>query len=105
MTYANGEEGDRLVDAPEGGNIDGLATDGTLGANASRVFAGTGVDDGVNEDLRSGYYDVSIGGNLTNLNGVLVGEEMDDFESVLDDADGKELLAVVATLHHQAKCK
>ena len=36
------------------------------------------------------------------LNGVLVGEEVDDFESVGDDSDGHELLAVVASLHHQA---
>ena len=57
MTYANGEEGDRLVDAPEGGNIDGLATDSTLGANASRVFTGTGVDDGVDKYLECGQYE------------------------------------------------
>ena len=38
----------------------------------------------------------------TDLDGVLVGEEVDDLESVRDDADSQELLSVVATLHHQA---
>ena len=40
---------------------------------------------------------------LTYLDGVLVGEEVDDLERVRDNADGQELLAVVAALHHQAK--
>ena len=38
----------------------------------------------------------------TYLDGVLVGEEVDDLESVRDDADSQELLSVVAALHHQA---
>ena len=37
-----------------------------------------------------------------NLDGVLVGEEVDDLERVRDNADGKELLAVVAAVHHHA---
>lgn len=40
--------------------------------------------------------------NEADLEGVLVGQEVDDFESVGDDAERHELLAVVATLHHQA---
>jgi len=35
------------------------------------------------------------------LQRVLPGEQMDDLERVLDDAAGHQLLAVVATLHHQ----
>ena len=38
----------------------------------------------------------------TYLDGVLVGEEVDDLERVRDNADGKELLAVVAAVHHHA---
>lgn len=38
---------------------------------------------------------------MAHLDGVLVGEEVDDLEGVGDDADGQELLAVVATLHHE----
>lgn len=86
-TYTNSKEGNSLVDTAERGDIDGLATDSTLRANTSRVFTGTGVDNSVNEDLDR----------------VLVGEEVDDLERVRDNANGQELLAVVATLHHQAK--
>jgi hypothetical protein len=35
------------------------------------------------------------------LDGVLVGEEVDDFKGVCDDADSKQFLAVVAALHHE----
>jgi hypothetical protein len=46
-TYTNGEERDGLVDSPEGRDIDGLTTDGTLGSDTGRVFTGSGIDDGV----------------------------------------------------------
>ena len=36
-----------------------------------------------------------------NLEGVLVGEEVDDLEGVSHDADSHELLAVVAAFHHE----
>jgi hypothetical protein len=84
-TYSDGQEGNSLVDTAEGGDIDGLATDGTGGTNAGGVLTGTGVDDGINE----------------NLDGVLVREQVDDLESVLDDTDSHELLSVVASVHHQ----
>ena len=41
-------------------------------------------------------------GRYAHLDGVLVGEEVDDLERVRDDADGEELLAVVAAVHHHA---
>lgn len=85
-TYTGREQRNRLVDAAQRRHIDGLATDGTLRTDTRRVLTGTGVDDGVDEDL----------------DGVLVREEVDDLERVRDDADGEELLAVVAALHHQA---
>jgi len=85
LTGTDGQEGDSLVDAAEGGDIDGLATDGTSGTDTGGIFTGTGVDDGINE----------------NLDGVLVGEKVDDLESVLDDTDSHELLSVVAAVHHQ----
>ena len=85
-TYADGDEGDGLVNPSEGGDINSLSSDGTLRSNTGAVLSRAGVDDGVDEDL----------------DGVLVGEEVDDFEGVGNDADGEELLAVVASLHHQA---
>jgi len=36
------------------------------------------------------------------LDGVLVGEEVDDLERVGDNTDGKEFLSVIAAFHHQA---
>ena len=37
-----------------------------------------------------------------DLDGVLVGEEVDDLERMRNDTQRKELLAVVAALHHEA---
>mmetsp|Transcript_1753 Transcript_1753/g.6310 ORF Transcript_1753/g.6310 Transcript_1753/m.6310 type:complete len:299 (-) Transcript_1753:325-1221(-) len=74
-----------LVHAAERRDIHSLATDHTGGANTGGILAGAGVDDGINADL----------------DGVLVGEEVDDLERVLDDAHRHDLLAVVAAvLHH-----
>lgn len=38
----------------------------------------------------------------TYLDGVLVAEKVDDLERVRNNANGQELLAVVAALHHKA---
>ena len=50
-TYTSGQERDGLVNSAEGGNIDGLTTDGTLRTDTGGIFTGTSVDNGVNEDL------------------------------------------------------
>ena len=50
-THSSSKESDRLVDATEGGNINSLATDGTLRADTRRVFSGTSVDNSVDENL------------------------------------------------------
>ena len=87
-TGALGDEVDSLVDAAHGRHIDSLATDNTARADTGRVLTGGRVDDGIHQ----------------LLDRVLVGEEVDDVESVLDDADGHDLLAVVAAVHHQGAC-
>jgi hypothetical protein len=61
LTGTDGQEGNGLVDAAEGRDIDGLTTDGTGGSDTGAVFAGTAVDDGVHG----------------NLDGVLVGHDVD----------------------------
>ena len=38
-----------------------------------------------------------------NLDRILVCEEVNDLERMCDNADSQELLAIVATLHHQTK--
>lgn len=42
---------------------------------------------------------------VSHLDGVLVGEEMDDLKGMGDNSDSQELLAVVATVHHKARKK
>jgi hypothetical protein len=80
-----GDKPDGLVDTAHGRHVDSLATDHTTSTNAGGVLTGGRVDDGVNK----------------LLDGVAVGEKVDDVESVLDDADGHDLLAVVAAVHHE----
>ena len=58
---------------------------GSSGSNTCGIFTGTTVDDCVDGDLK----------------GVLVGEEVDDVESMFDDSDGQELLTVVSSVHHE----
>ena len=38
-----------------------------------------------------------------NLDRILVCEEVNDLERMCDNADSQELLAIVATLHHQTE--
>ena len=52
-TYADGEEGDGLVDTSQRGNINGLTADSSLRANTGRVFTGTSVDNSIDENLNS----------------------------------------------------
>lgn len=84
-THTNGQERDGLVDTPEGRNVDGLTTDSTRRTDTGRVFTGTSVDNGVDE----------------NLDRVLFSDEVDNLECVLDDADSHELFTVVAAVHHE----
>ena len=85
-TYTDGDEGDGLVDTSERGDVDGLTTDSSLRTNSGRVLSGSGVDDGVDKDLDR----------------VLLGDKVDDLESVLDDSDSHDLFTVVSAVHHQA---
>lgn len=85
LASTSGDQGNTQVDATEGRDVDGLTTDSTGVTNTGGVFTGTSVDDGINQDL----------------DGVSIGQQVDDLHGLLHDADGKELLTVVATAHHQ----
>lgn len=85
LASTSGEERDSLVNSAEGRDINGLSSDGTGGTNSGRVFARTAVDDGVDSDL----------------DGVLIGHEVDDLESVGNNSDSHKLLSVVAAVVHQ----
>ena len=76
-----------LVDSSEWRDVHSLSSDSSGTANTSGVLAGTGVDDGVHHHLER----------------VLSGQQVDDLEAVLDNPDSQQLLAVVPSVHHQAK--
>ena len=73
-----------LIDSSERRDIDSLSSDDTARSDTSGVFASTTVLNGVNEDLDR----------------VLIGQKVNDLESLLDDSDSHLLLTVVSTLHH-----
>jgi hypothetical protein len=81
---ARREQIEGVVHAAKGRHIDGLSSDHSRATDARRVFPGTGVDNGIHDDL----------------NGILVREQMDDFQGVLNDADGHELFTGVAAFFH-----
>ena len=71
-TYARSHQVDGLVDSSQGRDIDSLTTDDTGGTDTGRIFTGTGVHDGGDE----------------HLDRVVAGDEVDQFEGLLDDVDG-----------------
>jgi len=85
LTSTNGQESDGLVDPPERRHIHSLTPDSTSRTNTRRVLTRTAVDNSINGDL----------------DGVLVGSDVDNGEGVVDDTDSHELLSVVAAIHHQ----
>lgn len=84
FTSTSGDQSDGLVDTAQGRNVHGLTTDSTSVTNTSGIFTSTAVGNSVNN----------------NLDGVGVGQQVDDFHGLLDDAVSQQLLAVVATVHH-----
>mmetsp|Transcript_26974 Transcript_26974/g.41362 ORF Transcript_26974/g.41362 Transcript_26974/m.41362 type:complete len:251 (+) Transcript_26974:455-1207(+) len=80
------QEIERIIDAAKGTHVHGLATHHTGASHARGIFARSGIDNGVHH----------------HLNGVLVRQEMNDFERVLHDAAGHHFLSRVAALAHQA---
>ena len=66
LPRTDGQEGDRLVDAAQGRDIDGLTADGTGAADTGGVFARTAVDDCVDGDLER----VCVGHDVNLLLGV-----------------------------------
>lgn len=74
------EQVDSLVDSSEGRNINSLPSDGTTGADTGGVLSGTGLNDGLEDDLK----------------GILISEQVDDLKSLLEDADGHLLLTILA---------
>lgn len=85
LSGASGDQVDGLVHAAQGRHVDGLTADHTARADTGRVLAGATGGDSVDQDLE----------------GVLTGLEVDELESLSNNADSHLLLAAVATLHHE----
>merc|ERR1719250_186636 len=69
---AGDQEPNGLIHAAERRHVDGLTTDSSCSSNASGVFPRPAVNDSVRNDLQR----------------VLAGKEMNDFEGVFDDTNG-----------------
>merc|ERR1719246_125426 len=85
----SGDEVERVVNPSEWTHVHSLSSYDSSTSNTGRVFPRSRVDDSLNN----------------NLDGVLVGEKVDNLESVLDDAACQEFLSRVTALTHQAACK
>jgi len=83
---ASCDEPDGLVDTSHWRDVASLSSDGTGSADSGGVFTWAAVHDGAHADL----------------DWVLAGHDVDDFESVLDDSDAQELLTVVSALLHES---
>ena len=76
------DEVDRLVDSAERRHVDGLSADNTAGTDTGGIFASTGVGDGGDDDL----------------DGVLAGQQVNQFEGLLHNSDSHLLFTVVSAL-------
>ena len=86
QTYTSGQKSQGEAHTTEGRHIHSLTTDNTGSTNTGGVFTRTRVGNGISK----------------NLDGVLIGHEVDDIESLLDDLHGVHLLTSVAAMEHQA---
>ncbi|EEQ41039.1 hypothetical protein CLUG_05166 [Clavispora lusitaniae ATCC 42720] len=85
LSSTNGQQSNGGVDSSQRRDIDSLSSDGTGRTDSGGVFSGTRVDNSVDN----------------NLQWVLLGQDVDDLQSVLDDSNSLQLLTVVLTVHHQ----
>ena len=86
-TSANQVDG--LVHATQRGHVHRLTSNDTCGSNARGILTRASILDCIHEDL----------------DGVLVGEQVDDLEGMLHNAHRHQLLAVVAAVHHHGACQ
>lgn len=85
-TYTLGDQAQSEAHTAEGRHINSLATHNTGSTDTSGVFTGTCVGHGLHK----------------HLDGVLVGHQVDDVESLLDDLHRVHLLTGVAAVEHEA---
>ena len=86
QTNSLSDQSESEAHTAEGRHIDSLTTHHTRGTDTGGVFARTSVGHGLHKHLQ----------------GVLVGHQVDDVESLLDDLHRVQLLARVAAVEHEA---
>merc|ERR1711881_302825 len=79
------EEPHGLIDSPQGSNIDSLSSNCTSTPDTCGIFTRTTVDDGVAQHLK----------------GIFTSQQMNNLESMLDNSDSHQLLAIIPPVHHQ----
>lgn len=85
LSGTGGHQVDSLVHSAEGRHIHSLSSNNTGRADSGGVLTGTRVDDGIH----------------VHLNGVLVGQDVNQLQSVSHDAESQQLLSVVSAGAHQ----
>lgn len=85
FTSTCAQEPDGLVDTSERRNVDGLTSHSTGATDSRRIFSWAAVLDRVDQDFQR----------------ILSSKQMNNFESVFNNTNSHELLAVVSTVHHE----
>lgn len=87
LSSSLGDQVDGLVHSSQGRHVDSLLSHDTSSTDSGRIFSGTCLQDCTNE----------------HFEGVSAGEQVNDFESVSDDADSLHLLTSVSAVElHRA---
>lgn len=82
LSSSLGDQVDGLVDSSQGRHVHGLLSHHTSGSDSGGVFSGTSLQDCTDEHFKR----------------VSASQQVDDFESVSDDADGLDLLTSVSAV-------
>jgi len=89
LSCSGSKEVKSIVNSAERGHINSLSPDNSSSSNTGGILTGSRVDNSIDNDL----------------NGVLIGEEEDDFKCMLNDAGSHDFLSGVTSLLHEATCK
>lgn len=85
LSSADSDEGEGEIDPSHGRHVDSLLSHDTCSTNSGRVFSGTSVNDGLNN----------------NLQRILSTHKVDDLQAVSNDSDSEGLLTSVSAVEHK----
>jgi hypothetical protein len=104
LTGTNSEESDSLVYSAQRRDIDSLATNGTSRSDTCAILTRAAVHDGVDSDLNGVLVGHDVNLNSVNNRDYAMSSNHKftyNLKSVCNNANGHELLSVVATIHHE----